>query len=104
MEHLHIPSSHLECNQGKVSWEGFGSSPGPSKVTVARFQLSFEVVCGTWETSGHAIIVFLPESFGQKICSGLGIWVSVIVLKVEMAEMRAERKWSVKGSMLLFSC
>lgn len=55
---------HLECNQGKVSWEvALGPPPGPSKVTVARFQLSFEAVCGTWETSGHAHHCISPREF-----------------------------------------
>lgn len=98
---------HLECNWGKVSWE-VNLGPPPRTKQSDRGQIS-AVLClklfvGPGRHQGTLIIVFLPESFGQKNMQCLGIWYLLLFWRWEMGEMRAERKWSVKGSMLLFRC
>lgn len=63
--------------------------------------LCLKLFVGPGRHQGTLIIVFLPESFGQKNIQWLGIWVSVIVLKVgngrdeSREEMECEGKYVV---------
>lgn len=73
-------------------------------MTVARFQLSFEAVCGTLgDIRATLIIAFSQRVWPEKyaVAWDLGF---CYCLKVGNGRDESREEVSVKGSMLLFSC
>ena len=96
---------HLECNQGKVSWE-VALGPPPRTKQSDSGQISavlWSCLRDLGDIRARSSLYFSQRVLARKICSGLGFGFLLFFWRWEMAEMRAERKWSVKGSMLLFS-